>query len=335
MEMNRLVATLMIVMRQKFLIVCAVAALALFAVMKLRAGRNRVTLNMRNAPLREVTEAIRKQTGIPIYVHKDIDASITLNVKARPVDEVLGLITDQANASWASMFALYSKEASVRELRKWLEGEHGTVMPEWKSFQDSFGPERRIVYTPEKGEAANPARFDVHFNGKKASAAARMLSNLGGAHVILENNRTEPITLHLKQTVLAQAVDRLAGTLGLHSAHFFTVQRQPHLSIRIGGDDPEEFMSRKPLEHAPPPNGEGLRMVRRGAPNPQERQKMERLVNSTPEERREILAADMKARTADRMTDSLKNHTPEQRIDRIRNGRGGEGHAEISERSSQ
>src|SRR5262245_9075277 len=88
-----------------------------------RAQHNLVTLNVRNAPVREGVRKIEWQTWETILVHKDVDGRVTLNVRNQPLDVVLGLIAEQVESRWTAMYPLYKSGRSLAAFRRTVQGE--------------------------------------------------------------------------------------------------------------------------------------------------------------------------------------------------------------------
>jgi type II secretory pathway component GspD/PulD (secretin) len=85
------------------IIYVAIAALTYYGYLAWRAGRNLVTLNVRDMPIREVVRKIERQTWELIVTHRDVEGKVTLNVKDQPLEAVLAILGSRSRcvAIWS------------------------------------------------------------------------------------------------------------------------------------------------------------------------------------------------------------------------------------------
>ena len=79
-----------------------------------QAHRNLVTLDVRDADVRDVVRKIEWQTWETIVVNNDVKGKVTLNVRLMPLEEVLGIIADQTSSRFLALYPVFSKGNSVR-----------------------------------------------------------------------------------------------------------------------------------------------------------------------------------------------------------------------------
>src|SRR5881296_3682432 len=102
--------------RKKLLIAGALmlgAVLLYVGWLAVRAHRNLVTLNVR-----KVVKKIEWQTWEIIFVHKDVQGKVTLNVRKMPLEQVLRIVGDQTSSRSSVIYPLYSSGKSLSALRQ-------------------------------------------------------------------------------------------------------------------------------------------------------------------------------------------------------------------------
>jgi hypothetical protein len=119
-------------MKKKNLLLVACIALAVLGTWTgrsaWRAYRQIVSLDVHNAPLREVLSKIERQTWKKMHSEKALDARITLHVQDKPLAYVLDRICEQAGARWSTLFAVYGSASALRQLTATLQ-ESGKLEP--------------------------------------------------------------------------------------------------------------------------------------------------------------------------------------------------------------
>lgn len=88
-----------------------------------RVRQQRVTLDVREMPLRQVLTEIQWQTRKKIRAEQALDARITLHVTNRPLRDVLDRIAEQAGARWSTLYAVYTSAGARRSLERALTGD--------------------------------------------------------------------------------------------------------------------------------------------------------------------------------------------------------------------
>src|SRR4051794_8763299 len=99
-----------------------------------RAHSKLVTLDVRDADIREVVKKIEWQTWESIFVHKGVEGKITLNVHKVPMEEVLNLIGEQASTRWTSVYPLYTSGKSLVAFKKSLRGDVNPAESGWTNY---------------------------------------------------------------------------------------------------------------------------------------------------------------------------------------------------------
>lgn len=101
----------------------------------------------------------------------------------------------------------------------------------------------------------------------------------------------------------------LANQLGKKSAELRILQSKPRQLTQISAGQREVRET----------SGNGERRMIRREPSPEDRARMQKLAALTPDERKAFIREDLSAKAAARMMDRLRNQTPEQRVDAMRN----------------
>ncbi len=99
-----------------------------------RAHQNLVTLDVRDADVRDVVRKCQWQTWETIVVHKDVKGKVTLNVRGVPLEEVLGIIGEQTSSRSMAVYPIYSKNNSIVNLRKLARGDIYRDTAGWTNF---------------------------------------------------------------------------------------------------------------------------------------------------------------------------------------------------------
>lgn len=92
-----------------------------------RAHGNLVTLDVRDASVRDVARMIERQTWEIILINKEVEGKVTLKVKDAPLEDVLSIITEQTSARWNAIYPLYSSKQSLVALKQSLRDRKSVV----------------------------------------------------------------------------------------------------------------------------------------------------------------------------------------------------------------
>ena len=295
------------------------------------AKRNLVTLNVRNADVRDVTRKIGWQTWETIVVDKDVKGKVTLNVVKVPLEEVLGIVGDQTSSRPMAVYPIYSKRSSFVSLRKLARGDVTHDAVGWTNFSTGFGRDggRRGGGGPGGfGGPGGPGGFggpggpdgirpqdapvSINVPGKDLTFATIALSRFSQAQVVPEDGATATISLQLSEVPFTKAGARVAKQANRKWDVFYTLQGRPDFFADRGDDDERGGRRGNRGE------GEGFRGRGFGEGNTnwearaeqrvaeRERQTEIRLATMTPEEQ-------AKAKEQQQQFEQMRDATPEQR----------------------
>jgi hypothetical protein len=228
--------------------VLAVLALFWLGAKAMQAHKNLVTLDVRDADVRDVLKKIQWQTWETIVVHKDVKGKVTFNVVKSPLEEVLRIISDQTSVRISAVYPIYSKGSAYVNLRKLARGDTYKDTAGWTNFSMVGGGEGRGGFGGGGpgggfgGDGLFPQQSPVTLNlaAKDLDFATLALSRRANAQVIVENGVPgKLLTLKLEDVPLLTAVGKVAKASGLKSDVFYSVQAQPEFAgfDRGFGDD--------------------------------------------------------------------------------------------------
>jgi hypothetical protein len=231
--------------------------LAWFAHRAWLAHQNLVTLDVRDADVRDVLRKCEWQTWETIVVHKDVKGKVTYTCYKVPLDEVLAAISEQTSTRISPVYPIFSKSSSFVSLRKLARGDIFRDTAGWTNFvmqgggNDGGGRGGRgggfggggfggggFGGPGGFGDGPRPPGSLVTLNvvGKDLEFAAQALARWSGAQVVPEDGAAAVVTLSLKQVPLAEAVTRVAKAAGRKSEMFYSVQAQPDFFADRGGE---------------------------------------------------------------------------------------------------
>lgn len=318
----------------------SVATYGLFVAV--RARSNLVSLNVRDADVREVVRQLKWQTWEDICLTPGTQGRVTLNLRRLPLEEVLRMIGQQTLSRSTVVYPLHSSRASLRHLKQVVRGESAASLSGWRAWSErssvNFGLFANVLR--EQNQLVN-ARFEA----KAVEDVALALSRFSPAQVVPEDGITGTVTLQLTQATLPEAVGQVARQIHRQWTVFYVLS-------------PERFGNRVGLPHLPGTNLASLRLGvladGRGAkPAPEtkavlDRQFEARLATLSPAEsnraiqvrkRAELLGSlppDQQAQALqqwlahpeaqsrmrevvmNRITAGIRDTTPDQRVQRIR-----------------
>jgi len=73
----------------------------------------KVTLELKDAPLRQAFESLTKQSGIPVVAGPNVRATVTLNVKDVPLEQAISTIASLNNLRWRRIDFAIAKDMSI------------------------------------------------------------------------------------------------------------------------------------------------------------------------------------------------------------------------------
>lgn len=320
-------------MKKKILrisLVLVVLAVAYGAWLAWCASRGLVTLNVRDADVREVVRKIERQTWETILMDSNVQGKVTFNVKRAPLEKVLTIIDDQVSARWSSLYPLYSNAKSFVAFKKSVRGELDPARNGWTNLQTrsffgggpgGFGGRGGGggFGGPGGGDARDPnQRVSLNIEGKDVQFATLALNRFAQARIVPEDGTTGLVLLKLDQVKVPVAVAKLAKQAHLSWARIYSLQGTPDLGR--GGDFARRDGGRG---DRPPEDG-----ARRGPPDwanmtdeqreqrRQEREALEKeLAQTLPATEQAKLAEEQQKR--DQLRQEMANMTDEQRRERF------------------
>ena len=217
-----------------------------------QAHKNLVTLDVRDADVRDVLKKIEWQTWETIVVHKDVKGKVTLNVVKVPLEEVLGIITDQTSVRITAVYPIYSKGSAYVNLRKLARGDIYRDTAGWTNFsmagnngggRGGFGGGRG----GPGGGGGGPGGFGgglmaqnspmtLNLAAKDLDFATLALARHANAQVITEDGaHAGLISLKLDEVPFLSAVEKVAKASGLKAEVFYSVQADQDRFAGFGG----------------------------------------------------------------------------------------------------
>ena len=179
-----------------------------------------VTLNVRNADVREVVKKIERQTWENISVDRAIQGKVTLKVRRAPLNEVLGMIAAQTGSRPSSLYPLYSSKSSLNTLLEALRGEVDPATHGWTNLQSrglggpgfggpGFGGPM-MMGAPMQSPPSTPPRLSLNIIGKELAFATLAFNRFAQVRVVPEDGTTATVTLSLEKATARSAVAKLA-----------------------------------------------------------------------------------------------------------------------------
>ena len=233
--------------------VLAVLALLWLGGKALQAHQNLVTLDVRDADVRDVLKKIQWQTWETIVVHKDVKGKVTFNVVKSPLEEVLRIISDQTSLRISAVYPIYSKSSAYVNLRKIARGDAYKNTVGWTNFNmagngggggrggfGGGGPGGGFGGFGNDGIFPQQSPVTLNLAAKDLGFATLALAHRSGAQVITEDGaHAGLISLKLEETPFLTAVEKVAKASGLKAQVFYSVQADPDRFAGFGGFDDE------------------------------------------------------------------------------------------------
>jgi hypothetical protein len=291
-----------------------------------QASKNLVTLDVRDADVRDVLRKCSWQTWETIVVHKNVKGTVTLHVEKAPLEDVLGIISEQTSTRISAVYPIYSKRSSFVNLRKLARGDVYRDTAGWTNFTMVGGGGGRGGGGPGGfggrggdfggfGEGMLPQNAPITLNvaAKDLSFATTALARRANSQIVPEDGANPLITLNLQQVPLKDAVEKIARAANRKSDVFYSVQAQPEAFAergfegfgRRGPDDGEGRFGRRDRESDT--NRQARLESRQDERDAMRQREMEiRLATLTPEEQ-------AKAKEEQQKMEELRNLPPDQR----------------------
>ena len=293
------------------------------------ASRNLVTLNVRDADVRAVVRKCEWQTWETIVVNKDVKGKVTLNVRKRPLEEVLGIIGEQTSSRATAIYPIFSKGKSIVNLRKLARGDLDRESAGWTNFvmRGEFGRRGGGPGGPGFGGRGGggfggpggPGGFDdgprspsapvtLNVDAKDLGFVATALSRASQSQIVPEDGAEALITLHLSQVPVEEVVSEVAERAKRKWEVFYSLQAQPDLFADRGEDEGRGRRGDGEGRGRFRGEGETNRFAEMRDLRALERERMEeiRLATMTAEEQ-------AKAKEQQQQFEQMRDATPEQR----------------------
>jgi len=311
-----------------------------------QANRNLVTLNVRDAEVRDVVRKIEWQTWETIVVNKDVKGKVTLNVRRMPLEEVLSIISDQTSSRSLALYPIYSKGKSIVNLRKFVRGDLERDAAGWTNFTrrgfggpggpggrggpGGFGGGGPGGFGGFPGGFADTVRgqnslVTLNVTSKDLGFAAQALSRFARAQVVPEDGANAIVSVSLHGVPFRDAVAKVAKVAGMKSDVFYALQAQPD----FGRDNDDDRDRRRDFARGDGEDVEGRRRFSREERNSEtnrearaeqwaamrQREEEITLATMTPEEQAKMKEEQQKI-------EEIRNLPPEeqrQRFEQMRN----------------
>lgn len=208
-----------------------------------RARQNLVTLNVRNMEVRKVASKIEWQTWESIFVHKDVQGTVTLNVYRMPLEEVLRLVGDQTSSRYGLIYPLYSSGKSLANLKKSLRGEIDPAENGWTNLESRVGFRGGPMFGGGPGggggmmfgggpgggpfggaETNQNPRVSLDFQGKDLAFATLAFNRFARTQVVPDDAATPLVSLSVNEVAVPAAVAKLAKSAHRSWASYYTLR---------------------------------------------------------------------------------------------------------------
>ena len=216
--------------------VLAVIALAWLGNKAWQAHKNLVSLDVRDMDVRDVLRKCEWQTWETIVVHKDVKGKVTYTCDQVPLEEALGVISQQTSTRISAVYPLFSKSSSFVNLRKLARGDIYRDTAGWTNFVmqggnngggrggggfggGGFGDTARSQNAP----------VSLTLNAKDLNFAALALARFSNAQIVPEDGADGLISLSVQQVPFTAAVAKVAKEAHRKWDVFYSVQAQPDM----------------------------------------------------------------------------------------------------------
>jgi hypothetical protein len=248
-----------------------------------------------------------------------VQGTVTLDVDRMPLRTVLGLIGEQVEARWTTVYPIYTEKTALISLKRALRGEANfadTRFPEGRPRPFGRGPRA-------EGNAASEL-VTLNLSNTELTLGALALERFGGGQVVVEKGTTPAINLELSGVPFEKAVEEIAQSAHRHSTRLYALQaaRRPEPRDLAANTEPRPRPASENPERAAK-----MQQVQQLLPDEQRKRDEERqleraaMQSLTPEQRSQVMAErmnspEMQVRQEQRSISGIKNSTPEQRHER-------------------
>ena len=201
------------------------------------AHQNLVTLDVRDADVRDVLRKCEWQTWETIVVHKDVKGKVTYSCYKVPLEEALQVISDQTSTRITAVYPIFTKSSSFVDLRKLARGDIFRDTAGWTNFtmiggNGGPGGGRGGGQGGGFGGFADTVRgqnslVTLQMSAKDLSFASLALARWSNAQVVPEDGANAFITVSLKQVPFTEAVSKIAKEAHRKWDVFYSVQARP------------------------------------------------------------------------------------------------------------
>ncbi|HMJ90983.1 MAG TPA: hypothetical protein VK530_14265 [Candidatus Acidoferrum sp.] len=209
---------------------CVVVAAGLwFGSAAVRANRNLVTLDVRDMEVRRVVGKMSWQTWEDIFVHREVQGKVTLNVRDMPLDQALRMVADQVGSRSSTLYPLYTQRSSFATLKKSLRGEVDPATHGWTNLVSrgplGFGVRQiRIMSQPQQTEAK---RVSLNLMERDLSFTALAFNRFAQARLVPEDSATAKANVTIRNSSVPSAVAQVAKSAGLKWAVVYALESRP------------------------------------------------------------------------------------------------------------
>ena len=286
----------------------------------IRAHSKLVTLDVRNADVRDVVRKMEWQTWETIFVQKGVAGKITLNVHKIPLEQALGLIDEQVSSRWSVVYPLYSTSKSLAAFRQSARGEISPAQNGWSNYLarpfvpgigGGFGGFGRNL-------GAQDVPISLRFDDQDLDIATLALGRYGQARVVPEDGTSGKVLMTLDRVTMSQAVARVARQVHRKWTKYYVLQTGGRGGMMANGrGQPQDADAARERYDAllQTLSAEDRQKAEEA------RQRREQFQNMTPEQRQQAMAQRMadpqfQTQMQNRMLQGLLNSTPEERVAR-------------------
>ena len=212
------------------------------------AHQNLVTLDVRDADVRDVLRKCEWQTWETIVVHKDVKGKVTYTCTKVPLEEALAVISEQTSTRISAVYPIYSQNKSFVNLRKLARGDVYRDTAGWTNFTmvgNNNGGGRGGPGGGRGGGGFGGGGFGetrsqnspvaLNVTGKDLGFAALALARFSNAQVVPEDGADGLVTLSFQQVPFVDAVAKVAKSAHKKWDVFYSVQAQPEFFADRGG----------------------------------------------------------------------------------------------------
>jgi hypothetical protein len=228
------------------------------------AHQNLVTLDVRDADVRDVIRKCEWQTWETIIVHKDVKGKVTYTCTKVPLEEALGVISEQTSSRATAVYPIFSTSSSFVNLRKLARGDIPQESSGWTNFfllgnRSGRGGRGGGPGGPGGGRGGGPgggggfggpggggggfggfggggfadvargqnSLVSLTVAGKDLGFAALALARYSNAQIVPEDGADALITVSLQQVPFTDAVAKVAKEAHRKWDVFYSLQAQP------------------------------------------------------------------------------------------------------------